>query len=114
MALLDAGDYIAATACGDDVEHGKPDPRLVGMALRKLALPGSQAILVGDTPYDAEAGIEAGTKVAAVLTGGFAEGTLRQAGCFAVARDLKALLPSLLLFGDSGPELRQSDWLRSA
>jgi phosphoglycolate phosphatase-like HAD superfamily hydrolase len=40
MALLDASDYIAATACGDDVEHGKPDPRVVGMALRKLAISG--------------------------------------------------------------------------
>src|SRR5690348_6016709 len=28
--LLDVDDYIAATACGDDVEHGKRDPRLVG------------------------------------------------------------------------------------
>ena len=31
MSLLDAGDYIAVTACGDDLEHGKPDPRLVGI-----------------------------------------------------------------------------------
>jgi phosphoglycolate phosphatase-like HAD superfamily hydrolase len=69
--------------------------------------------MIGDTPYDAEAGIEAGTNVAAVLTGGFTDCTLRQAGCFAVARDLRALLPSLL-FDESGPELRQSDWLRSA
>jgi phosphoglycolate phosphatase-like HAD superfamily hydrolase len=113
MALLNAQDFVAATVCGDDVEHGKPDPRLVGRALRKLGIPGSQAVLVGDTPYDAEAGLEAGTKVAAVLTGGFAESVLSQAGCFAVAQDLKALLPSLL-FGESGPELRQSDWLRSA
>lgn len=113
MELIDAGDYIAATARGDDVEHGKPDPRLVGMALRKLAISGTDAVMVGDTPYDAEAGLEAGTKVAAVLTGGFAEDTLRQAGCFAVALDLKLLLPSLL-FSEGGPELRQADWLRSA
>jgi phosphoglycolate phosphatase-like HAD superfamily hydrolase len=113
MALVNADDFISATACGDDVEYGKPDPRLVGMALRKLGIQGPQAVMVGDTPYDAEAGLEAGTKVAAVLTGGFAEKVLNQAGCFAVARDLKALLPSLL-FGESGPKLRQSDWLRSA
>ena len=70
-------------ACGDDVEYGKPDPRLVGIALRKLALPGSQAVMIGDTPYDAEAGIEAGAKAAGVLTGGFGN-VLLQAGCFAV------------------------------
>jgi len=113
MSLLDADKFIAATACGDDVEHGKPDPRLVGLALRKLALPSSQAVVIGDTPYDAEAGIEAGTKVAGVLTGGFTAKVLGQAGCFTVARDLRALLPSLL-FGEGGPEPRQSDWLRSA
>jgi phosphoglycolate phosphatase-like HAD superfamily hydrolase len=113
MSLLNADEFIAATACGDDVEHGKPDPRLVGMALRKLAIAGSQAVLVGDTPYDAEAGIGAGTKVAGVLTGGFTEKVLDQAGCFAVGCDLRALLPSLL-FGEGGPEPRQTDWLRSA
>jgi phosphoglycolate phosphatase-like HAD superfamily hydrolase len=39
------------------------------MALRKLGLPGSQSVMIGDTPYDAEAGLEAGTKAAGVLTG---------------------------------------------
>lgn len=111
MSLLNADDYIAVTACGDDVEHGKPDPRLVGTALRKLGLAGPQAIMVGDTPYDAEAGLGAGTRAAGVLTGGFTEEVLLEAGCFAVGRDLRALLPSLL-FG--GPASHQSDWLRSA
>jgi HAD superfamily hydrolase (TIGR01509 family) len=113
MLLLDFRDYITATACGDDLEHGKPDPRLVGIALRKLGVAASQTVMVGDTPYDAEAGIEAGTKAAGVLTGGFPEGVLADAGCFAVARDLRALLPNLLS-GLSGRDPGQSDWLRSA
>jgi phosphoglycolate phosphatase-like HAD superfamily hydrolase len=113
MSLLDAGDYIAATACGDDLEHGKPDPRLIGIALRKLSLAASQTVMIGDTPYDAEAGIEAGTKVAGVLTGGFPESVLDQAGCFAVARDLSGLLPNLLS-GVGSRNSSQSDWLRSA
>ena len=113
MLLLDAGDYIAATACGDDLEHGRPDPRLVGIALRKLGLAGAQTVTVGDTPYDAEAGIEAGTKAAGVLTGGFSENVLAEAGCFAVARDLRSLLPNLLS-GVGGSEGSQSDLLRSA
>jgi phosphoglycolate phosphatase-like HAD superfamily hydrolase len=113
MSLLDAGDYIAVTACGDDLEHGKPDPRLVGIALRKLELAASRTVMVGDTPYDAEAGIEAGTKAAGVLTGGFSESVLGAAGCFAVARDLRALLPNLLS-SVGGRDPGQSDWLRSA
>ena len=95
LSVLKVDDLITVTACGDDVEHGKPDPRLVGMALRKLGLPGSQSVMIGDTPYDAEAGLEAGTKAAGVLTGGFSAQVLSEAGCFAVAEDLKALLPRI-------------------
>ena len=95
LSILDADAFIAATACGDDVPHGKPDPRLVGTALRKLGIPASQAVMVGDTPYDAEAGLEAGTMAAGVLTGGFTAAVLTQAGCFAVGEDLRSLLSSL-------------------
>jgi phosphoglycolate phosphatase-like HAD superfamily hydrolase len=95
LSLMGADEFISATACGDDVDHGKPDPRLVGMALRKLGLPASDAVMIGDTPYDAEAALEAGAAAACVLTGGFAAEALVEAGCFAVAEDLQALLPSL-------------------
>ena len=95
LSLLNVEEFISAMACGDDVEHGKPDPRLVGMALKKLKLPGPQAVMVGDTPYDAEAAVGAGTSAAGVLTGGFSREALLEAGCFAVADDLLALLSSL-------------------
>lgn len=95
LSLLNVDEFISATACGDDVEHGKPDPRLVGMALGKLELPGQQAIMVGDTPYDAEAAIEAGTSAAGVLTGGFSREALLEAGCLAVAGDLLGLVSRL-------------------
>jgi len=95
LSLLNVEEFISAMACGDDVEHGKPDPRLVGMALKKLKLPGPQAVMVGDTPYDAEAAVGAGTSAAGVLTGGFSRKALLEAGCFAVADDLLALLSGL-------------------
>jgi phosphoglycolate phosphatase-like HAD superfamily hydrolase len=95
LSLLKVDEFISATACGDEVEHGKPDPRLVGVALRKLRIPGSQAVMVGDTPYDAEAATGAGAVAAGVLTGGFSFEALSEAGCFAVAESLRALLPSL-------------------
>jgi phosphoglycolate phosphatase-like HAD superfamily hydrolase len=95
LALLDVNELIAGTACGDDVEHGKPDPRLVGYALGKIKISASQAVMIGDTPYDAEAGLEAGTKAAGLLTGGFTEESLLQAGCFAVSDSLQQLLPRL-------------------
>ena len=95
LSLLDVDAFIKATACGDDVEHGKPDPRIVGLALRKLGLPGSEAVMVGDTPYDAEAASGAGTAAAGVLTGGFSADALSGAGCYAVADDLRRLLTHL-------------------
>lgn len=87
-SLLAADDLIDSVACGDDVEHGKPDPRLVGLALRKLQFPAAQAVVIGDTPYDAEAASGAGAASAGVLTGGFPREVLLQAGCVAVAREV--------------------------
>ena len=91
LAVLKISDLIDAMACGDDVEHGKPDPRLVGLALRKLDIPASESVMIGDTPYDAEAAKEASTNAAGVLTGGFSKETLLQAGCLAVARQIRDL-----------------------
>ena len=94
-SLLNVDDLIDAMACGDDVDHGKPDPRLVGLALRKLRVPADQAVMVGDTPYDSEAALGAGARAAGVLTGGFSRKALSDAGCFVVARDLQDLLACL-------------------
>ncbi|MEA2836451.1 MAG: hypothetical protein QOD89_1001 [Bradyrhizobium sp.] len=95
LSLLDVTDLVDATACGDDVEHGKPDPRLVGLALRKLGVAAGQTVMIGDTPYDAEAARGAGTAAAGLLTGGFAKEALAEAGCFVVAHELRELLSCL-------------------
>ena len=108
LSLLDIDEFIAATACGDDVEHGKPDPRIVGMALRKLGLSGFETVMIGDTPYDAEAASEAGTAAAGVLTGGFSIDSLRGAGCFAIAEEISRLLDALRDSNPAGPERRRS------
>jgi phosphoglycolate phosphatase-like HAD superfamily hydrolase len=95
LSLLAADDLINSVACGDDVEHGKPDPRLVGLALRKLQVPAAQAVVIGDTPYDAEAASGAGTASVGVLTGGFSKETLLQAGCLSVAQEVRDLVSYL-------------------
>jgi phosphoglycolate phosphatase-like HAD superfamily hydrolase len=95
LSLLAADDLIDSLACGDDVEHGKPDPRLVGLALRKLQVPAAQAVVIGDTPYDAEAASGAGAASAGVLTGGFSKETLLQAGCLSVAQEVRDLVSYL-------------------
>jgi HAD superfamily hydrolase (TIGR01549 family) len=95
LSLLDISGLIDAMACGDDVEHGKPDPRLVGLALRKLGVAADRAVMIGDTPYDAEAARGAGTAAAGLLTGGFAKEALTEAGCMVVAKELRELLSCL-------------------
>ena len=101
-SLLDVDDLISCVACGDDVEHGKPDPRLVGLAVRRLGVSVKQAIMIGDTPYDAEAARSAGVAAAGLLTGGFAKEALLEAGCSIVAGDLPELLTSLESMSDEG------------
>ena len=56
-------------------------------------MPAARKIMIGDN--DAEAGLEAGTSAAGVLTGGFSAEMLLQAAYFAVVPEVQALLFSL-------------------
>ena len=49
-------------------------------------------MVVGDTPYDAEAAGKAGLCTIGLLCGGFPEDGLRQAGCIAIYKDPATLL----------------------
>ena len=72
------------STCSDDVGDSKPDPDIFLAALEKLGCGADEAVVVGDTPYDAIAATRAGIKVVGVLSGGFREEDLREAGCIAV------------------------------
>jgi HAD-hyrolase-like len=52
----------------------------------------SEAIVVGDSPYDAQAAEKIGLRTIGVLCGGFPETDLRTAGCVAIYRDPAYLL----------------------
>jgi len=69
--------------------------RNVGVALRKLCLVGSGAVMIGDEPYDAEAVFEASSAGRGVLSGGFTEDAPRGAGCFAAVGEISRLLGTL-------------------
>src|SRR5919107_1483663 len=78
-------DLIDDATSSDDAERSKPFPDIFQAALAKLApLEPDEAVVVGDTPYDAEAAREAGMKSVGVLCGGFPEAALRSVGCMAV------------------------------
>jgi HAD superfamily hydrolase (TIGR01509 family) len=87
------GDLIDGATSADDAEHSKPSPDIFRAALAKLKpLPAEAALVVGDSPYDAEAAGKAGLRCVGLLCGGFPEAVLREAGCIALYRDPADLL----------------------
>jgi len=57
----------------------KPDPDVIEAALQHLRCPPGEAILVGDTPYDIEAGRRAGVATVAFRSGGWPDVQLKGA-----------------------------------
>jgi HAD superfamily hydrolase (TIGR01509 family) len=83
--IAGVADLIDDATSSDDAERSKPFPDIFQAALAKLDGIGSdEAMVVGDTPYDAEAARKAGLRSIGVLSGGFPEEALRSAGCIAV------------------------------
>lgn len=60
---------LAVVTGSDEVERGKPAPDIVELTLERLGVRAAEAIAVGDSPLDLEAGRAAGTRVAAALWG---------------------------------------------
>lgn len=79
----------------DDADRSKPHPDIFQAALAKLGLGPAEAIVIGDTPWDALAATRAGLPILGVLCGGFAEADLRAAGCREIYRDPQDLLARL-------------------
>jgi HAD superfamily hydrolase (TIGR01509 family) len=84
LDLLDAREVIDAWTTAADVENTKPAPDLVTAALRKADADPGDAFLLGDTPWDVKAAARAGVPTYTVLTGGFSEQELEDAGAKAV------------------------------
>ena len=80
LELLDAKEIVDAWTTSDDVEQTKPEPDLVHAALDKVDAGPENALLIGDTVWDVEAAHRAGVETLAVLTGGFSEAELQEAG----------------------------------
>ncbi len=85
-------DLVDEATCSEDAEQSKPAPDIFHVALHKLGIDPSQAVAVGDTPYDAQAAGKAGIPTIGMLCGGFTEAELRKGGCVAVYPGPGALL----------------------
>jgi len=82
LELLGARDLADGWTTSGDVEATKPHPDLVEAALESIG--GGPAVMVGDSTWDCEAARRAGVPSIAVLTGGFSEQELSDAGAVAV------------------------------
>jgi HAD superfamily hydrolase (TIGR01549 family) len=97
LDLLDARELADGWTTDDDVQATKPEPDLVQAALEKACT--DDGLMVGDTPWDIEAARKAGVKTVCLVTGGFSEQELREAGAAAVFEsvgDLRRQLDGIL------------------
>jgi HAD superfamily hydrolase (TIGR01549 family) len=93
VELVGAGDLIEAATSSADVATTKPAPDIVVTAMEKAGE--LSAVMVGDSPWDVDAAARAEVKTIAVLTGGFCESELREAGAVSVFESLPALIEHL-------------------
>jgi HAD superfamily hydrolase (TIGR01509 family) len=93
LDLLDARQLVDAWTTSADVEATKPEPDLVHAALDRAGA--DSGVMVGDTIWDCEAAERAGVPTVAVLTGGFSEAELLDAGAVAVFESLHSLREAL-------------------
>ncbi len=92
--IANIADLLEAQTSSDDAEKSKPHPDIFEAALQSLGkLKPEEAVVIGDTPYDAQAASKSGIReIIGVLCGGFAEPDLRQGGCREIFRDPADLL----------------------
>jgi HAD superfamily hydrolase (TIGR01509 family) len=96
IAILEAAaisEQFDSAATADDISRSKPDVDIVAKALQKANVRPSEAIFVGDTPYDVEAANKAGVGVIALRCGGWSDRDLE--GAAAIYDDPADLLNNL-------------------
>jgi HAD superfamily hydrolase (TIGR01549 family) len=78
LELLDASELVDAYTTSSDVRASKPEPDLVRAAIEKAG--GGGAVMIGDSTWDCKAATRAEIPSIGVLTGGFCQQELTEAG----------------------------------
>jgi HAD superfamily hydrolase (TIGR01549 family) len=82
LDLLDARDFVDGYTTSADVKASKPEPDIVNAAVEKAG--GGSAVMIGDSTWDCKAATRAKLPSIGVLTGGFSEQELTEAGATVV------------------------------
>jgi HAD superfamily hydrolase (TIGR01509 family) len=93
LDLLDARSIVDGWTTSADVERTKPHPDLVAAGLEKAG--GGPGVMVGDSTWDCEAARRCGVPTVGLLTGGFSEQELRDAGAEPVFESIGDLLEGI-------------------
>ncbi len=64
-------DLIHDATSSGEVDHSKPDPDVIGAAIKKSGVKAGQLVMLGDTPYDVESAAKAGVSTVALRCGGW-------------------------------------------
>jgi phosphoglycolate phosphatase-like HAD superfamily hydrolase len=87
--LLNLGDLVEKETNADDAEEAKPEPDIFLAAFDKLKnVEKKNVLIIGDTPYDAEAATKANLKINGVESGGWTREKLTETGCAEVYKDI--------------------------
>ena len=101
LGLLDgAATHLHESVAGGEAEASKPAPDLLEVALDRVDA--TSAVMIGDAVWDVESSRAAGVPCLGMLTGGFGEAELREAGAVEVydsPRDLLERFEESILAG---------------
>jgi HAD superfamily hydrolase (TIGR01509 family) len=98
LTLLDARSLADDWTDSSDVEATKPEPDLLLAALAKVEARPKDAVMIGDSVWDCQAAKRARVRSIGVLTGGFSEDELRDAGASRVYASVEELRQDLDAF----------------
>ena len=93
LDLLDVREIVDGWTTSGEVERTKPHPDLVAAGLEKAG--DATGVMVGDSTWDCEAAARCGIPTIGLLTGGFSEQELLDAGAVVVFESLAALIDGL-------------------
>jgi HAD superfamily hydrolase (TIGR01509 family) len=79
LKAAEVADLMEEKATASDAKRSKPDPDIVHAAIEESEIPPGNLVMIGDTPYDVEAGTSAGLRVIGFRSGGWDDGHLQGA-----------------------------------
>jgi HAD superfamily hydrolase (TIGR01549 family) len=89
LTLLDAHTLVASATTAADVESTKPAPDLIELAKERARA--HAQVMIGDSPWDIDASARSDLPCVALLTGGYSERELLDAGAATVFSSLPAM-----------------------